>query len=387
MKVGWRDVWIWYALATLLCVVGTYAAYYGPLSSDSWQRWADYTHVIPPLWDTVRALGSALLAIYALYSLEVVSTKDDARGGISVRHLSRLERGLILATALAIGIVALALLPLNFRRTYEGLIRLPHPRIVPAVNDPLSFHQIWAPYFPYSLYVFGLWLGIVFPVLFFLARSMRFDFPQLRLLRSRIDRVEDAEELTKRSVSDYIYSFRQYFYWLKAVANRYVPLFLVVITICLVEQLTPLHCAVLAWAADLGKMALWLLLIPASLVTVFVFLFLFDDGITAAKGELDQLIETLAPHADKDDALDEARRAREDLESESSVSAMLAVTKSGNVGVYFLAILSAGLIGAFLRYHEYWASAFVPITVLHWMHHYLHAFSTQSYLDPVCLEL
>lgn len=364
----WRTVFAWYLIALALCIAGTYLAYSGPLSSDSWRQWGAQSGVYPPTYDALRAVFSAGLALFALYCLGVVSDAEDpSKRNIGTLTLSKNERWLVALVILLTVIFAFFFLPFRFQNNYWTLLQQHEVR--PRVGDPLSFRQIWQPYwFPYSLYVCGLWLGMVAPVLFVLVRSIGWDWPQLRNQESQL-RLDEGAPVNVQTVFGFRHSSTEYLESLKSTATRYIALFLIIITMMLLEQLTYLHCSVSEEASDWGKALLWLLLVPAFLISIVVFMFSYESGKKKSERGLNALIDRLRGTANSTDGLNEAQSALDDIRRNyNSAAALFAVLKTGTVGVFLLVIIVGALSNAFLKYHWYWAQAFFPTPFLNWVH-------------------
>lgn len=363
--IAWPQILAWYAAAIVIAVVGSYLAY-GPLTSDSWHRWALWTQTNVVFLDASRVVIAALLALFCLHSLDVVPSLASKRQSINYLRLEPYERILISAFVVLFVICAYYLLPENFDHVYRQQVA--SHEVTPGVSDPFSFGQIFGPYFPYSLYVAGLWLGIVAPVLFFMARSLRLDWRAWKALQGTLVIDVPDEKLTRRTITNLVIATQDVFSLLKESAGRYLPIFLAVITMTLVEELTPLKRSVLGPSSDIGKIILWLLWIPTLVILVGLFTILYDGEVKRAKNALSLMIARLQNLPAKTRELQDAAKALRDIsDHENSVKALFDVIKTGSVGVYGLVVAVTAITVSVLRFHENWARAFVPQSLIDWL--------------------
>lgn len=360
----WRTILLWYAGAVAVAALGSYLAY-GPLTSDSWHRWAVWTGVNVVFLDVSRVLMAGALALFALHNLDVIPNLASKRRPINGLRLQRYEKVMLGLFAALLVFAAYYRLPKNFEHDYDVLIRTGY--VAPAVPDPLSFGQIFGPYYPYSLYVIGLWIGIVLPVLMFFIRSIRNDREAYEKTRRVLDVVVPDTAITRATVARYVIAANDVFALLKEMAGRYVPLFLAVITVTLVEELTPLKRSVLEASADFGKLLLWMLWLPSFGFAVGLFSVVYDSEVKHAKNTLSLLIARLQDMPAKSRELADATKAlREIGDRETSVKAMADIAKMGSVGVYALVVVVFSVALSVLFYHENWARAFVPQSIIDW---------------------
>ena len=363
--ITWRSILFWYGAAIALAVAGSYLAY-GPLTSDSWHRWAVSTRTNVVFLDTSRVVIAALLALFALHNLDVIPSLASRRRRINGRFLEPYERIVVGVFVALFLLCAYYVLPENFKHLYA--LQIANHQVTPSVSDPLSFGEIFGPYIPYSLYVAGLWLGIVFPVLFFLIRSVRYDLHAWKRLQGALDVIVPNDKLTRSAVASLVIASNDVLSLLKESAGRYLPIFLVVITMVLVEELSPLKRSVLEQSADIGKLLLWLLWIPTLIVSIALFTILYDGEVKHAKNALSLLIGRLKNFPARTKELQDATKALRDIgERETSVKALFDILKTGSVGVYALVVTLSALTVAVLRFHENWARAFVPQSFIDWL--------------------
>ncbi len=210
--ITWRSILLWYVGAIALAVAGSYLAY-GPFTSDSWRHWAESTRTNVVFLDTSRVVIAALLALFALHNLDVIPSLASRRRRINSRRLERNEWIVVGVFAALFVLCAYYVLPENFKHLYA--LQIKSHQVTPSVSDPLSFGQIFGPYFPYSLYVAGLWLGIVFPVLFFLIRSVRCDLDAWKRLQGALDVTVPDDKITRSAVASLVIATNDVLFLLK----------------------------------------------------------------------------------------------------------------------------------------------------------------------------
>jgi hypothetical protein len=385
--VTWRMVLIWYLAAAGLACVGTYLQYHGVLTSPVVLAWQVLTNVDDTTMDIVRIIIATLLALFALRNLEVVyDARDPLSLELSRTVLTVTERWLAgIALALA-ALFAFWALPSSFADSYQTLVAA-GTKIAgtPIPTDDSVWRQVYIPYLPYALYVFGLWIGIVLPVLIAMLRRLAVDFPQIWILkRTLVVSKADATRIAASAgdIKEYAANYQVYLAALRDAATRYVPLLLVVATMCLAEELTNLHCSVGPWATNAGKVALWALLGPALIISLVVFAGFYDDGIRSAKFSLEKVLAAARSSADPD-ALPEAQNALVEAGKESSMAGIVAVAKTGQVGVYVLVVVATSWLSA----TKYGMRPFVPQNAVAWFTKHVNLLPPSrptNDVDPTC---
>jgi hypothetical protein len=248
----------WYVVAVLSCTVGTCLAYVGALSSAAWQGYAARK---APVYDTSLAVASAILSALLVWSLK---PRDEAAGFLpqDAPGLTAWRRFALWVGGLYILIHAGVIGPWSMRR--ELIHRLAPP-------DWLSYRQVEVPYYPYLLYMFGLWLGIVTPVLL----ALRASYPgNLRwwgqvygrlvasAQESAVVRAEGAPPVLPESI---VNEYNECTRCLVMIADQYGSVAGGVILILLLVQLTPDIEVLTPAAVNAGKIALWFLFLPSCL--------------------------------------------------------------------------------------------------------------------------
>jgi hypothetical protein len=276
--ISWRAAFLWFGMAVAVACLGSYLAY-GPVTSDAWQCWSGRG-----AWrrDALRVLLSALLAIVLLHNLGAVSAHTGSNK-LSI-ELKLSERSALLAALAILLVFELTALPNSFAKGLASRNCIPYS----------GFRQIYLPYIPYTLYMMGLWIGVAFPNFLFLMRSVPADIRWSRgnweTLRSVIERSNDhSPELLAQSYRRLVTAFEEYVLGLKGLAQRYIPVILVIAIILLYEQLTRSHLTVTTAAVEAGKIGLWILLGPALLLCLLLVVFRYQDAAQATTWALSRI--------------------------------------------------------------------------------------------------
>jgi len=276
--------------------------------------------------------------------------------------------------------VSTVALPLMFRQSYIGLVAgCMHPystacKALTHVPNALSYREIFVPYFAYGLYVAGLWLGIVTPVFLALIRSIRYDRSDWARMRAATRPLRGNAPPTSRQLSDYVNACKSYVAAITDAGKRYIPVFVVVIAAALAENLTDLDRTTTEGAASIGKIVLWLIWIPSLLIATYLFLILYDNAVKSSKAGIAHFVDAFEGQDGMDAELATARTELETFdEKRSSLSALMAVVKTGNIGVAVLVALTTGALAA-LFHANHWADAFFPRPFLNWVSGVWHNF-------------
>ena len=69
LRLTWRVAVLWYLTVIVVCFVGTYFAYNGPLSSNAWRTWSG-----AGAWkrDALRAVVGSMLALFVVWNLRIL---------------------------------------------------------------------------------------------------------------------------------------------------------------------------------------------------------------------------------------------------------------------------------------------------------------------------
>jgi hypothetical protein len=325
-----RSIALWLGGAVVVASTGTYLAY-GPLSSEAWQQWSG-----TGAWkrDAVRALITAVLTFFLLNNLGACSGTSR-----TTFRLRGYEWVMIVVSGLVILALETVILPRSFM---EGLRQRGH-----AWSD--TFRDIYLPYFPYTLYMAGLWLGIALPNLLFLIRSIPVDYRWSRgnweTLRSEVDRnVDSTREPLEKDYRRLALAFEDYALGLKSLAQRYLPVIFVVTIALLYEQLTSSHLTVTDAAVEAGKVALWLLLGPAFLLCLLLVVFRYER---AAKATLDALTGIANHPTVSSELFDSALAMRSELSwRRGTFQFVLSLFQSAPFTIAFVVAISSYVVSA-----------------------------------------
>lgn len=352
-ELTWGPILKWYLLMICLCFVGTYFAYNGPLSSDAWRSWCG-----AGAWkrDVMRAIVSALLAVFLLWNFQGASPiSASLRKRQRALHLHRYEKALLLIVIALVIFFQFVLLPRSFGK---GL----------AAAVPHTFGEIWKPYIPYLLYTSGLWIGIVYPIFLMLLRSVPEDWKEWRDSSARLDdssSVKPAASIheVRDSFAGIFLAFQDYVVKLKSVAERYVPVLLVTSVALLYEQLTTSSCTVTLLAEESGKLALWLLLGPALIVSLIVVAIGYQKAAHKAQAGFGLLIRTPTGASKETELLNDLLEARDGiLWDRTPGEFVLSVLKSATLSVPLLFAVTTYVLNTLTA--EGWVSIFVPKVIV-----------------------
>lgn len=356
-SITWPGVAAWYAAAVCLGAVGTIIPYL-VMRSPAWVTWSGSQAWIV---DIVRLVTAAALSLFALWNLRVFPTERLAPEERSV-VLGRIQRPERLAAVGSVLILTAAVfLPLA-QSFIDGLPGR-------SYKGPYDFKTIYLPYFPYLLYIFAIWVGLVLPLLVAMARALRADWKRWGSARRDLqaafsptpgERVGSEDELDAAEFAMQNYTVR-----LKAVAERYVPLLLAVALALLAEQRTALHGSTTGAATEFGKAFLWLLLAPSLFACVAVVAFGYQNALLRVERSLRAKLKRAI--AVKDPLTERLLRERTQLIWDRSTAGfLLSVLKSGGISIP-LAIGLIGLVVKSLSGDVNWFDVLVPAKVREWL--------------------
>lgn len=349
----WRHVLSWYAVVTIIGSFSSYAAYELP-GSDAWRIWSGGHY--PWAVDAVRLLVCAVFALFTIWNLELLEPENRELAA-TVFDGWRLAIP-FLVPAIAVGITV-GFAPMRF------IAGLP----ARGYTGGYGFYDIYLPYFPFAVYTSALWGGIGTPVLAMLIA--RFSSDRKRLQQNRHELEVEFQALDAISTAEPFLEFQRsqvalqnYIIRLKQIAERYIPVLLTVSTVLIYEQFTPSWRTVTPEAQDLGKFALWLLLVPALLVCLTVVTFGYQAVLRRAEatyaGVLSRLSET------QHDAREKILAYRDHLLWErNSGSFILSILKSTTVFVLLVSSLTFYVMSNLDAKTR--LALFVPNVILSWI--------------------
>jgi len=313
---------LWYVGALVACFLGAYLAY-GPMGSDVWRGWSGLP--IPWLVEVFRSLGCTVLALFTIWNLrQAPSLSSEPLDDAFPAHSHRYEWILLGIFAAAILAFDLFLLPASMTL---GL---------PGRNLTGTHEEVYGPYRPYLLYLFGLWLGIVYPALANLIRRLgrdwRWWFDARRQLHAQAE-ASRGQEPAAEAIEALLGQFQEYASGLRVAAIHYVPVVLAVALALICEQRTGVGNTSTDLALNTAKVLLWLLLGPALVALVG----LVAVGYQSAQERVEATLRSIAfrlqgnaPAA----LLEKVRSARAEMMWDRSPGGfVLSVAKSASVSI------------------------------------------------------
>jgi hypothetical protein len=280
-------VWLWYATAFALCVIGAFA-HDRLFTLDIWNKWAAtrYTagssHLLPVWADIGRAALGFLVSFWGLQWLDVVSERDDRKIG---------EFGFapheVVMTSVAVTVAlffAYYVLPVNFYFECQSLVS------AGVISRSVAFtpYDIWKSYVLYSPYVLGLWVGMVYPVFFFFIRSIRTDYVVWKLSGATARTI--AGRTTKKDIDQVWTSWLGRHHVLKQVAEHYVPVVTFVLLLIIFESAF-FHVSATRTGDRSGLAALSLMLLPALIISAILFTRLYASERKATETWLEKVVK------------------------------------------------------------------------------------------------
>jgi hypothetical protein len=317
----WRHLLCWYGAVVIIGAFGSYAAYELP-GSAAWRIWSG-GH-FPWAVDAVRLLVCGVFALFTIWNLELLEPENRELAA-TVFDGWRLGIPLLVpavAVAITVGFAPMRFIAGLPSRGYTG---------------GYGFYDIYLPYFPFAVYTSALWGGIGMPVLTMLIARFSSDRKLLRQNRRALE--AEFRALETVSLTEPLIDFQRsqvalqnYLIRLKQIAERYIPVLLTVSTVLIYEQFTPSWRTVTAEAQDLGKFALWLLLVPSLLVCLTVVTFGYQAVLRRAEATYAGILNRLAER--HQEAREKILAYRDHLLWErSSGSFILSILKSTTVFV------------------------------------------------------
>lgn len=313
----------WYVGALVLCTLGAFLAY-GPLGSSVWRQWSGLP--LPWIVEVVRAIGCTVLALFTIWNLrQAPSLSPEPENSFFPAKPRRYEWILIGVIAVAIVLFGLSWLPASMASGLSG-------RGLTGTRE-----EVYGPYRPYLLYLFGLWVGIAFPALANLIRRLirdwRWWIDARRHLHAQARESVKSEVDVARGVEAILNSFQEYASGLRVAAVHYLPVVLAVAIALVFEQKTGVIATSTDLAIDTAKITLWLLLGPALIALVG----LVAVGYQSAQERVEAALRSIAlriPNDGSPDLLEKVRSARAEMMWDRSPGGfVLSVAKSASVSI------------------------------------------------------
>lgn len=262
-------------------------------------------------------------------------------------------------------VVPAMVLPTLIQSFVDGLPEIETCRRMDITN---YWRDILVPYLPYLLYIYGLWIGLVFPVLLVLTRWIRHDnligSQLIKQLHETLPPDPPCEhDLTPEVFERLLVAYQSYVVWLKEVAERYLFIIVVVSLGLLYEQLTTSRFTATSAALDIAKILLWLLLGPALISFVVLVALGYQRTSRRLQHALGVLAAALAGRKEPQGLFDRVVATRNSLIWErGSTEFVVSVVKSAGVAMPLVIALSGYVIDALSR--GKWLSIFLPDAVV-----------------------
>ena len=337
-----RSLLLWYFIVLLFSILETYLAYNEPFGSEAWQIWSQAGK---NAWikDSIRGTAITLVSLFFLWNLNVLAAwRSEPESYYPIFRLAFYEKVIIIA-------FLSLLLILQFSYLREDFIHNLPSKGYPSITDKpemYSFDKITLPYFPYSLYSIGLYIGIMLPVLLCFIRRISFD--KNIFSRAKKD-LENLSQLDAKSVESFtIFRFKQfelafqnYVILLKNLSERYLPLILGTAIFLIIEQITSSKDTATQAAIEITKILTWLLIGPTLLIFLVSVAIGYQITVTGAEQKLRSFIGLIKMSPGKSEILGEIINFREKLIwSYSPLSFIISDTKSASIAIPLLLTLT-----------------------------------------------
>jgi hypothetical protein len=176
---------------------------------------------------------------------------------------------------------------------------------------------------------------------------------------TRIDKGELA-----RAAAKLLLAFQDYAVVLREIVERYVPALLVISVYLLYEQLTPSSRTVTSLAIELSKVALWMLLGPALIISLTTVAMGYQKAAQKVQTGLRGLIDASLQLSEDSDPTGVLLKARDDvLWTRSPGEFVLSIIKSATLSIPFLLTVTIYVLKS-IKDPEGWVNIFVPHVVV-----------------------
>jgi hypothetical protein len=356
-----RSVLAWYFIVLLFSILGTYLAYNEPFGSEAWQIWSQAGK---DAWikDAIRGTAITLVCLFFLWNLNVFAAwRSEPESYYPIFRLAFYEKIIIIA-------LLILLLILQFSYLREDFIRNLPSKGYPSITDKpemYSFDKITLPYFPYSLYSVGLYIGIMLPVMLCFIRRITFD---KNIFRQAKNDLENLSQLDAKSVESFtIFRFKQfelafqnYVILLKSLSERYLPLILGAAVFLIIEQVTSSRDTATQSAIEITKLLIWLFIGPALLIFLVSVAIGYQITVKSAEEKLRSFIGLLEISRGKSEILGEIINFREKLIwSYSPLSFIISAIKSASIAIPLLLTLTIYIMQTIIK-EENWLYIVLP---------------------------
>lgn len=357
-----RRAFCWVIAFVSLAGVGTYLAYHSPITSPFWTCWDGEKAWIK---DAIRVMIIGALAYFALVQMQVEPWEQaPADGGWFFLPQSRREYvllGLLL-------LVPLAVLPYLIQSFVEGLSKITECKhLVHLVYTNFS-RDIVLPYAPYFLYIYGLWMGLLFPVLLVFKRRFCRDITSKRVLINKLHEElphdpPREDQLTSDAFERLLVAYQSYVVWLKEAAERYLFILVAFALGLLYEQVTTSRSTATSTALDFAKVLSWFLLGPALVSFVLWVAFGYQRTSKRLQHLLGVVAAALAGRKEPQGLFDRVVATRNSLIWERGPTEfVVSVVKSAGIAMPLVIALGGYVIDALSQ--GKWLSIFLPDSIM-----------------------
>ena len=378
-QLGWRTVSLWHIVVILVCAGGTVLAYNGPFTSEAWQSWAGQG-----AWkrDVLRAVLAAITAIYILWQIDVVTSKQASLKDCALFVPEKLHEWIFFSIVTGFLLwLMLYHLPTSFERELLDKTNFSENGKFFNNKDLLNIHKrmlsgemfdrfkmLWMPYLPYAFYVFGFWHGIVWPVFVSLTRSIRRNWKWWQDASKALDQSLTHLGMSKTNASPEAYeklliTFQKNEVGLLESAQRYITVLLSIALLLLAEQLTTIHETLTPEAVEYGKLVLWLILGPAFVTFLVIVVAGYHNTVHKLRNGLSMFVEELSKRDYQSELLEKAMGTIDDITwRRSPVAFVFSVVKSANIMI-FLMLTIVGYV-MHMSSGGKWIDVFLPSKVV-----------------------
>ncbi|MEJ2282584.1 MAG: hypothetical protein P8X85_03210 [Desulfobacterales bacterium] len=337
-----KSILLWYSIALLISILGTYLAYNEPFGSEAWQTWSPAGK---NAWikDSIRGTAITLVSLFILWNLNVFAPwRADPRKCYPIFRIAFYEKVIIITFLTLLLTLQFSYLRLDF---IDNLPSKGYPSIT-VQPEMYSFKKITLPYFPYSLYSIGLYIGIMLPALLCLIRRISFDKKIISKAKkdlehlSRIDS-SSVESFTIIQFKQYELAFQNYVILLKNFSERYLPLILSTAIFLIIEQISSSKDTATQAAIEITKILEWLLIGPTLIIFLISVAIGYQITVNGTEQKLRSFIDLIKMSPGKSEMLGEISNFREKLIwSYSPLSFIVSAVKSASIAIPLLLTLT-----------------------------------------------
>ncbi len=284
-----------------------------------------------------------MVSLFFLWNLNVLAAwRSEPESHYPMFRLALYEKVIIIVFLSLLLILQFSYLRVDF---INNLPSKGYPSITDA-PEMYSFDKITLPYFPYSLYSIGLYVGIMLPVLLCFIRRISFDrnlFSRAKKDLENLSQVdaESVESFTIFRFKQFELAFQNYVILLKNLSERYLPLILGTAVFLIIEQITSSKDTATQAAIEITKILTWLLIGPILLIFLLSVAIGYQITVRGAEQKLRSLIGLIRMSPSQNEILGEIIKFREKLIwSYSPLSFIFSAIKSASIAIPLLLTLT-----------------------------------------------